>query len=242
MKKLLIADTTEEFRHALAEVLRSAYIVKTCHDGKEALHLLQTFRPDVLVIDLLLPEVDGVTVLQRAVKLGLKPEVLAVTRYASDYILEAVTRLGVGYVMRKPCDIHAVASRLADLTDRTEYPAVTRIDDRTAVTNLLLSLSFSTKLRGYPCLREALLIAMENPGQSVTKVLYPAVAEICGGNGRQVEHVIRSAIAAAWQRRDDRVWRQYFQPGPDGTVPRPTNAVFISRMADRMVLSQMDVG
>ena len=242
MRKLLIADTTEEFRLALAEELKDDCQVKTCGDGHEALDLLQSFRPDVLVIDLLLPGVDGLTVLQRAAGMSRPPVMLAVTRYASDYILDVVAKLGVGYVMRKPCDLKAVAARLADLTDRQEPPAVMQIDDRTAVTNLLLRLGFSTKLRGYTCLREALLISMENPGQSVTKILYPAVAEVCGGNRLQVEHAIRSAIHSAWLRRDERVWSHYFQSGPDGTIPRPTNAAFITRLADRMLIQRTNAG
>lgn len=242
MQKLLIADAAEEFRQALAEELRDSFLVRSCADGHEALDLLQSFRPDVLVLDLLLPGVDGLTVLQSAAGMSRPPVMLAVTRYASDYILDVAARLGVGYVMRKPCDLRALADRLTDLTDRQALPAVMQIDDRTAVTNLLLSLSFSTKLRGYACLREALLIAMENPGQSVTKILYPAVAEVCGGNRAQVEHAIRSAIQSAWERRDETVWRRFFQPGPDGTVPRPTNAAFISRLADRMVLQRANAG
>lgn len=242
MQKLLIADGTEEFRLALADMLRGAYLIKTCRDGKEALNLLRSFRPDVMVLDLMMAELDGISLLQEASQLDIRPVVLATTKFSNDYILESAGRLGVAYVMLKPCDTGAVVARLSDLTERLEPPAVTQPDIRTSVTNLLLSLGVPTKLRGYACLREALLVAMRDPGQSVTKELYPAVAEICGGNAFQVERSIRSAIHTAWDRRDERVWRLYFQPGPDGSVPRPTNAAFISRLADRLLLSREAVG
>ena len=238
MLKLLIADGTEEFRLALADTLRGAYIVRTCQEGMETLHMIQSFKPDVLVLDLMMPGLDGITLLQETAEMGLRPVVLATTRFANDYVLERTAQLGVGFVMIKPCDIKATVARISDLTQRANPPAVTQPDPRTAASNLLLALGVPTKLRGYAYLREALLEAMRDPSQPVTKELYPTVAGICGGNGVQVERSIRSAINAAWSNRDEQFWRLYFQPGPDGTVPRPTNAAFISRLTDRLLLSR----
>lgn len=232
MLKLLIADGTEAFRMALAEMLRGEYTVRICQEGEETLRLLKAFRPDALVLDLMLPGLDGITLLQRTAEEGIRPVVLATTRFQSEYVLESAAQLGVGYVMIKPCDVRAAAARLRDLTQRIGPPPVTRADPRTDASNLLLRIGMPAKLKGYPCLREALVAAMNDPNQSVTKELYPAVAAICGGNAKQVEHVIRSAINTVWLRRDDKVWGQFFQPGPDGSYPRPTNAEFIFRLAD----------
>ena len=142
----------------------------------------------------------------------------------------------VGYVMRKPCDLKAVAARLADLTDRQEPPAVMQIDDRTAVTNLLLRLGFSTKLRGYTCLREALLIAMENPGQSVTKILYPSVAKQYQTTSSRVERAIRHAIEVAWDRGDVDTLNSYFGYTIQNNRGKPTNSEFIAMIADNLRL------
>lgn len=238
MLKMLIADGTEEFRLALADTLRGAYVIRTSQEGMETLCMIQSFKPDVLVLDLMMPGLDGITLLQETAEMGLRPVVLATTRFANDYVLERTAQLGVGFVMIKPCDIKATVARISDLTQRVEPPAVTQPDPRTAASNLLLSLGVPTKLRGYACLREALLEAMRDPSQPVTKELYPAVAAICGGNAAQVERSIRSAINAAWCRRDEQLWRLYFKPGPDGVIPRPTNAAFISRLTDRLILSR----
>ena len=237
MLKLLIADGTDEFRLALADTLRGAYMVRSCQEGMETLRLLQSFKPDVLVLDLMMPGLDGITLLQKMAELELRPVVLATTRFANDYVLERTAQLGVGFVMVKPCDLRATAARIADLTQRVAPPAVTQLEPRTAASNLLLTLGVPTKLRGYNYLREALLQDIRDPSQSVTKELYPAVGAVCGANKDQVERSIRSAISTAWNRRDDQVWRLYFQPGPDGSVPRPTNAAFISRLAERLMLS-----
>lgn len=236
--KLLIADGNEDFRLALAEALRGAYYVRSCRDGKEALELLHSFSPDVFVLDLMLPELDGISLLQTAVTSGIRPMVLATTRFLNDYVLDSVDLLGVGYLMVKPCDVRATVARIHDLSQKLRQPLVSQPDPRTHVSNLLLSLGIPTKLRGYTYLREAVLLMAKDPKQSITKELYPAVAALCGCESTHVERSIRSAIATAWKHRDDRIWQLYFQPGAGGSLPRPTNAAFISRLADSLQLNR----
>lgn len=234
---MLIADSSEEFGTALMDTVRGAYILRRSRDGRETLEALHSFRPDILVLDLMLPGLDGISILRQAAAAGLQPMVLATSRYVSDYVVEAVSQLGVGYLMLKPCDVRATVARLSDLTQRLKQPLFTQPDPRTAVSNLLLSLGVPTKLRGYAYLREAVLERMRDPAQSTTKELYPAVAALCCATPIQVERSIRSAIAAAWVRRDEQLWRMYFQPDADGSLPRPTNAAFISRLADSISLT-----
>ena len=235
--KMLIADGSEEFAAALADMVRGAYILRRSRDGLETLEVIGSFRPDILVLDLMLPGLDGISILNQAAAAGARPMVLATSRYVSDYVVEAMQRMGVGYLMVKPCDVRATVARLGDLSQRLKQPLFTRPDPRTAVSNLLLTLGVPTKLRGYAYLREAVLERIRDPAQSVTKELYPCVAALCCATTIQVERSIRSAIAAAWIRRDEQVWRLYFQPDPDGSLPRPTNAAFISRLADSVSLA-----
>ena len=94
--KLLIADGNEEFRRALAAELEGAYRIRCCADGKEALSLLRSFVPDVLVLDLMLPALDGISLLQSAVGAGLCPMVLVTSRFYNDYILGVLAELSVG--------------------------------------------------------------------------------------------------------------------------------------------------
>lgn len=237
-RKLLIADGSEEFRSALADLLRLTYQVRVCGDGQETLSMLRSFRPDILVLDLMIPGLDGISLLHAAAADQLTPVVLATTRFLTEYITDSIDRLGISYVMVKPCDIRATASRISDLTQRLQQPLVSHPDPRTQVSNLLVNLGISTKLRGYAYLREAVLLMARDPDQSITKILYPAVGSICGCNSQQVERSIRSAIEKAWLHRDDRIWQLYFPPGDHGMTPRPSNAVFISRLADSLRLQQ----
>lgn len=238
MLKLLIADSVEGFRQSLADHLRGTYRIRICREGRETLDEMLAFKPDLVVLDMMLPGLDGISILQEAERCGLRPTVLAVTKYANDFMVEAAIRLEVGYMMVKPCDVRAVAQRLQELAEYVEHPTVTRSDIRTEVSNVLLGLGISTKLRGYTYLREAILEMIANPGQSVTKELYPAVGKICGATRTQVERSIRSAIGKAWKQRDEASWRQLFQGASADGPERPTNAVFITRIADRLSLNR----
>lgn len=238
MRKILIADNSEDFATVLADALRGHCFVRTCTSGTQALEQLRKFRPDVLVMDVMLPELDGISLLQIAQDEELMTNVLALTRSAAPYITEALDRLGVGYIMLKPCKTEAVVQRVLDLSQQIRPHAVCLPDLRNSVTNLLLSLRVPTKLRGYICTREAVLYLMRDPGMSITKELYPAVAQVCDGNPEQVERAIRGAINAAWRNQDDTVWPQYFQPCADGTIPRPSNAAFLTRLTTKLILDQ----
>lgn len=235
--KLLIADSNDDFRLALAEALQEHYHVHCCQNGKNALELLHTYRPDVLVLDLMLPELDGISLLQAAADSGIRPKVLATSRFVNDYVLEMTKHLGVNYLMMKPCDVQSTVNRIQDL-NRHPCHSPAASDPKVYASNLLLSLGIPTKLRGYEYLRQAVVLMAQDPEQSITKELYPAVGQLCHCKAGHVERSIRNAIDAAWHRRDDRVWMQYFSPGPDGTIPRPTNAALISRLADNLLLNQ----
>lgn len=236
--KILIADSAEEFCRALTQTIGSGYRIRCCRDGNNALQLLQTFRPDICVLDLMISGLDGITLLQKIAQRGLRPAVLATTRYVSEYILSSAERLNIGYLMVKPCDPAAVAARVSDMTQQIRLPVFASPEPRTQVSNMLLSLGVPTKLRGYGYLREAVLLMVRQPGQSITKELYPAVAAGCGATAVQVERSIRSAVKNSFQRQDETVWHMYFPAGEAGNTRPPTNSEMISCLADRLRLTQ----
>ena len=237
MLKLLIADGSEEFSMALADALRGTCQLRICPNGKEVLSILRDDTPDVLLLDLMLPELDGISLLQQAAADNICPMVLATSRFFNSYVLETLDELGVGYVMRKPCDVNATVARLMDLSQRIRTPVKLQTDPRNAVSTLLLDMGIQPRLKGYACLREAVLLMAEDPGRSITKEVYPNVAKRLGGNKEQVEHVIRSSIQKAWTKRDIQVWAAYF-PSNCSSGKCPTNKEFICRLSDVLGLSQ----
>lgn len=232
--KLLIVDNSEDFPIALSETLQEDYQVQYCLDGKEALSLLRIFQPQVLLLELMVPELDGISLLQAAAADGLHPITLTMARFYNEYMLCALAELNVSYCMIKPCDLHATAARIRDLDARSGGQSVLPPDPREHTRDILFSLGFVTKHHGYAYLLEAIVLDSQIPDQSVTKHIYPSVATKFNCMRANVEHAIRTAIHAAWSKRDDAVWKQYFLPSSDGNIPRPTNAVFISRLSQEL--------
>lgn len=233
MRKLLIADCNEDYRTALAAALQSQYQVLCCKTGTEALALLHQEHPDIFVLDLMLPELDGLTLLERVSAKGICPMVLAATPILSDYVFSCAQRLGIEYLVRKPCDIEAIASRVRDLSQRLKIPEAA-VDPSSYVTNLLLSLSISTKHNGFAYLREAVLLMAKDPTQSVTKILYPSIAHTCGCQKENVERSIRTALDKGWEKGSPAVWQKYFPEAGQ----RPSNAVFITRLAEALLMEE----
>lgn len=231
LPKLLIADSCEEFRQALADTLGSQFHIRTCHAGSQVLLQMAAFRPDILVIDLVLPELDGITVLHRAQQAGLTPKVLAFVPVQSDYIVNALQNLDVAYVMMKPCDLQAVSCRISDLYADLRSGIGAQPDLSAYVTTVLLSLSLGANRDGFRYLQAAIPLYAADPHQAITKELYTAVGVRFGKPAKLVERSIRSVIEDAWRRGDPALWRAYFPGAPGGVLPRPTNSVFIAALA-----------
>lgn len=225
--KLLIADSNAEFRLALADAFQGHCHVSCCRTGREALDILRSEDFDVFVLDLMLPELDGITLLEKAAAEGICLTVLATTPLLSDYVLEAAQRLGIGYLMRKPCDVQAAAARICDMSSKRE-PVVHRQDAGVYLREQLHDFAIPVNRGGYTYLMEAILLFAKNPDQSITKELYPEAAARCSRPGLNVERPIRTAIEAAWVHHNNPAWKKYFP----NYASRPTNSEFIARLAE----------
>lgn len=227
MYKLLIADSSEPFTDALKAVFEKDFDLQICQDGETALEMLLSFQPEVLILNLILPFKDGLTVLQESAH---KPKViLAVCPHVNPYIEHAAVGLGVQYIMIMPT-INALRVRLMDMITST-IPQTEDLQGQSIVH--LHILNFPTHLDGYQQLCVGIPIYFRNPGMRLSKELYPAIAEHFGlPDSRTVEHSIRKSITAAWAHRDPAVWVKYFPPNTDGTTHCPTNKEFICHIAE----------
>ena len=216
----MIADMSEEFTDAVEKALHGEFEIQICQDGETALELLHYFKPDVLIIHLLLPFKDGLTVLQESTH---KPRVvMAIAHYLPPYAEKRALELGVQYLLFSPT-VETLRVRLMDMIAETQP----REDTRAAVH--LHTLGFRTNLDGYRQLCEGIPIYAQSPGMLLSKELYPIIAEKFSlPDYRTVEHSIRKAITDAWSRRNPIIWEKYFP----GATEAPTNKVFISKLAE----------
>ncbi len=228
MHKLLIADASEPYTDALSDIFQHEFELKICHDGETALETLLSFTPDILILNLMLPFKDGLTVLQESAH---RPRViLAVTPYVNPYIEQTAVNLGIQYIMIMPT-VSSLRVRLMDMIANTISPTQ-NLSSQTVVH--LHALGFQTHLDGYRQLCVGLPLFAATAGMRLSKELYPAIAERLGHlDARSVEHSIRKSIENAWSRRDPAVWAKYF-PGHIGEHVCPTNKEFLSRIAEML--------
>lgn len=232
-KKILIAETSVEFSDQLCDILEKDYDLRVCHSGLSVKGLLEDFSPDVLVMDLALPGLDGISLLKQMATLSCRPRILLTTCFMSHYVEATIAGLGVDMVVLKPCKVEILAERIEDLTLEEEPQLLVRLHHRSTISSMLLELNIPSKRRGFAYLEKCIRQYMKQPGQALTKTIYPEVAREHFTQPEAVERAIRQAIHESWEKRDDRVWRNYFTPGREGVIPRPTNGEFISRLAER---------
>lgn len=226
MQTLLIADSNEAFRQKLAEAFHPYFRVFVCGTGLEALDILYQEHCDCLVLDLMLPELDGITLLEMAISQDVRPMVIAVSPLFTQYTFDVAESLGIGYMIRKPCPVNTIVARMLDLKRRVNPIWASREQ----VNRFLLWLGVPTVYNGYQPLVEALALLAEDPTQSITKVLYPEVAKRLGSGDKAVERNIRSAIEHAWDGRYTERWERLFP----GLTERPSNNLFFTRVLETL--------
>ena len=229
MLKLLLVDSSCAFVKKLAQELSEIFELKICKTGKEALEEYLAFAPDMIVLQMEIPELDGLSVLRTLRSAGFRVPVLVMsTSLQTNYMQHSLVQLGVEYAISRPCPVAAVVSRvqeMACLLCSKEWS----LDERAA--NLLLHLGFSVKGTAFRCTHDALCMLTEDRTLSFTKELYVTLAKRYGSTKEAVERAIRCAIEKAWRNREEYVWRCFFAPGSRGFVEKPSNAEFLHRMA-----------
>ena len=243
---VVIADNTEEFCCSLSAELQKAggfQILGTATDGEQAVRLVAERKPDVLVLDLMLPKRDGISVLKAVAAMEKRPVTVATTGFVTEYVASAAANLGVRYLMLKPCDMSALVERLEEVRGGENRRAtLNRRPDKTGieamVTGIIHEIGVPAHIKGYQYLREAIIIAINDMDviNAITKVLYPQVAKTFQTTPSRVERAIRHAIEVAWDRGDLDTLQRFFGYTVSNTKGKPTNSEFIALIADKLSL------
>ena len=238
--KVVVADSSELYRQELAQQVEQSgdfQLVGATGDGREVVSLVKEHGARMVVMDLVLPGLDGMSVLHRLRELGdAAPAVIVVSAFCSHQSMNEASALGVSYFMAKPCADGAVIERMraAMLPEQEEHePGLESL-----VTSIIHEVGVPAHIKGYQYVREAIMIAVEDMEviNSVTKVLYPEVAKRYGTTSSRVERAIRHAIEVAWDRGDLEVLQKFFGYTVSNTKGKPTNSEFIAMISDRIRL------
>lgn len=229
MGKILIADGTEGFRNQLRNMLAISHTVVCAADGVQAWEMFLQLRPDLVVVDLELPEMDGMTLLKQIDAAGFHPAMIVLARLISDFAVDTLVQMKVEYLLRKPCKAQNVAERTLELL---RYRMLDESPVQAVIMDILRECAIPANLDGSKYLLSAILLMAQNPTQYITKELYPSVGKPNGKDGVLVERCIRNAIEKGWMNGDPSVWECLFGKDKNGLPVKPKNGIFINKMVE----------
>ena len=214
MKTVLIVMESGSFAKVLKRELKRDCRVLTAEDTQTLAAILEEEAPEVLVLDLQLPGLDPIGFLRER-KGNFR--ILAITKFMSSYLAEALAGLGISYLMVRPCQPETVARRALELLE-----PVVGAEGR--LRQLLGRFSVPTDILGGRCLLLAIPRAEEVTFRLMVGKLYPMVGQTLGMDWQLVERNIRYAIAKGWKEGSRELWLRHYPKG------KPTNGEFIARM------------
>ena len=250
--KLLIAEREDRIsKEGIIDLKSYGFRIRfSGKDGEEVLKTIEEFSPDAVLMDLFMPHIDalGVMNLIKNKNKMVSPIFVILSNY-DDPVLERESMLaGASYFVLKPFNYRHLAERISSIASSNKliygkkngmspsrlYGAEKSMESK--VTDILLKLGVPAHIKGYQYLREAILLASEEPDiiNAVTKELYPSVAKKFRTMSSRVERAIRHAIEVAWDRGDTDVLNSFFGYTIQTSRGKPTNSEFIAMIADRL--------
>lgn len=237
--KIMLTDTNEDARSMLQTALeRTGRFVVTAStgNGQQALKLIEETRPDLLVLDMVMPGLDGLGILRQLDK-EHRPTILSISSFATQEMAAEAGILGASLFVSKPYDEGAMVDNLLSLSEKCTHPFhAPGLEEM--VTSIIHEVGVPAHIKGYQYVREAIMITVENMDviNSVTKVLYPEVAKRFRTTPSRVERAIRHAIEVAWDRGDLETLQRFFGYTVSNAKGKPTNSEFIAMISDRIRL------
>ena len=255
---IVIADDNEKIRQNLQEIISregDMTIVGSAVNGIDAISVIRTSRPDVVLLDIIMPELDGLGVLEEIKKdqeFLKKPAFIILTAMGQEKIMEEALSLGAEYVLLKPFDHLSLIKKIRQIkngkkeVDKKEFIKLDGNEEakdkdyrlEIVVTNIIHEIGVPAHIKGYQYLRDSIIMSVNNMDilNSITKQLYPTIASMHDTTPSRVERAIRHAIEVAWNRGKMDTINELFGYGIQAGKGKPTNSEFIALIADKIRL------
>ena len=248
---IVIVDDNREFCQLLRDYLmekENFNVIGVAHNGAEGLEMLKEEEPEVLILDLIMPHLDGIGVMEEMNKLDMthKIKTVVLTGFGQEDVTKRVVELGANYYIMKPFDLDKLVERINQMigtsSDSKDNFIVSNNSDNEVdldvrITEIMHKLGVPAHIKGYLYLREAIELVIKNIEMlgAVTKELYPTVADNFNTTSSRVERAIRHAIEVAWERGNESELNKYFG-NTMASGKKPTNSQFIAKIADKLRL------
>lgn len=253
-----IADDNERIVGLLAEVMGNdseIEVVGVAYNGLDAIKVIKEKHPDVVLLDLVMPKLDGLGVLEHFkyhTDVDKSPTFIVITAIGQEGVTEKVFSLGADYLLMKPFDNQILINRVKQLRRIDKEPTVelkketgSKVNSyylehnlETDVTNIIHEIGVPAHIKGYQYLRDAIMMSV-NDGEmlnSITKLLYPSIAKQHKTTPSRVERAIRHAIEVAWSRGKMDTIDDLFGYTVSNGKGKPTNSEFVALIADKIRL------
>lgn len=248
--KIGLAEDNLEFCQVLRDYLESypdLAVTAVANDGLEALEILRTSPLDLLLLDMIMPKLDGIAVLERIRTMKTKPKIIILSAFGHEEITRKAVELGADYFIVKPFDLQILVQRIREVCGYHPQPefnyvspsARQEVQIEKEVTDILQKLKIPPHFKGYTYLRKAILLCIKEPTliNEVTKKLYPRIAEEYNSTPNRVERSMRFAIETAWSKGEIEYLHELMGHIVDEKKGKPTNVSFIAKIADKIRLN-----
>ncbi len=251
--KIMVVDDNKEFVKLLNMYINSQkdmVALEPLFDGTNAVSKIKESKPDILLLDIVMPEKDGLTVLEElSDEIGMdKPITIVMSAIGQEKITQKAISLGATFYVVKPFDMITLVDRLRELLKennevKNEYIVAygnKNLPLEVRVTQMIHDVGVPAHIKGYQYIREAIMLATQDEDiiNSITKVLYPTLAAKFETTPSRVERAIRHAIEVAWNRGQIEMHEKIFGYTVNSNKGKPTNSEFIAMIADRIRLSE----
>lgn len=261
---IVIADDNQDFSHTLSSYINAQEdmeVIAVAKDGKEAVDMVSNTMPDVVLLDVIMPHLDGLGVLEKIneIKTDKKPTCIMLSAVGQDKITQKAIVAGADYYVVKPFDIEVLIKRIREIkfyrpnqtgnnfTSKETKQKFIELSEQggkkeenleALVTNIIHEVGVPAHIKGYQYLREAIMMVVNDIDviNQITKSLYPKIAFKFATTPSRVERAIRHAIEVAWGRGQQEAVESIFGYTISAAKGKPTNSEFIAMIADKLRL------
>lgn len=241
--RVLVIDSNESVINEIVKYFSNHEvidIIATKKDGEEALEFIinNHSKIDVIIMDLLLPKMDGLFLLSELQTRRINKSIIVSTNFRDDMIMDEVSNYGIDYYMLKPLNYMSLENRI--ITNALNNKSDKMQTKEALVADLLHKLGIPSHIRGYQYIREGIMIVYKNGNNIsyITKEVYPEIAKKFETTSTRVERAIRHAIEISWNRGDVDLMDEIFGNSLDINRDKPTNSEYLTTIADRLKINQ----
>ena len=240
---VLVIDNNELMTKEIEKYFSSHEVIKVVackNDGEEGLSFIINHHHeiDIIVMDLILPRLDGLFILSELDRRNIHKKVIITTNYRDDNIMDEANSYGVDYYMLKPINFLNLEKRILSIKNYNKTNKL--FNHEMIVSDLLHKLGIPSHVRGYQYIKYGIMIVYEggNRLSYITKDVYPEIARKYDTTPTRVERAIRHAIEISWTRGDLNIMEEIFGNSLNINRDKPTNSEYLSTIADRLKLKQ----